>query len=60
MFVTNAGPDAAWTLFGCAGLLGLAITELVMGFFYPLVREVGRLRTEVERLKAAAEQGRAA
>jgi len=60
MFVTNAEPDAAWALFGCVGLLGLAIVELFLGFFYPLLREVGRLRKEVERLKEVAEQSWAA
>jgi len=56
MFITNAEPDAGWTLFGCAGLLGLAMTDLsilAMRMFYPLLREVGRLRREVERLKTA-------
>jgi hypothetical protein len=53
MYITNAGPDSGGILFGCAGLLGLAIIELLMGFFYPLLREVGRLRREVERLKTA-------
>ena len=54
MFISHPDslPNAGWALCGSACIVVIVIAFLISIFIYPLLREVGRLRKEIEGLKA--------